>query len=826
MVTINNAKLQAVIEEYKGYFPEKWEDEVYKWEAVKCFQDNWDVEAEDFRGMWMRATAKANNLLTSFRSYPRGMIEAFSGADEASTRAMFAYLFNEDVDLETRVKHFINAADVLKDKYGKNESGEVIWNQHFQNLNSISTYLWLKYPDKYFIYKVSEIKNAATILESSFVPKNGQKPEYLTQAFDFFKILREALKKDSDISALREERLSDECYPDPEYNTQAIDLDFYISRYYSIDQQGGVRYWTYSPGKNASEWEEFKKEGIMGLGWSELGDLSQYDKASDIRDRFQEITGDSKSHMNDKCANWDFANKMKIGDIVFAKQGMTRVIGRGIVDSDYVWDDSRKSFKSIRKVRWTHTDEHDINFKMAQKTLTDITYYPEMCKKLNDLFEGIVEGPYEPSGKWWICANPEMWKVSELAVGDTQNYTKVNEKGNPRQIKRNFDSAKVGDKIIIYEANPTKKILALAELTNVTDQEIFMTKTFDLSEPVTLDEIKSIPELEDLEFLKSANGSLFLIKDKEYDIIMDLIKSKNEVVDNPDTKETPSYPEYTKEMFLSKVFMTENSCDELIGLLKRKKNIILQGAPGVGKTFAAKRLAYLMMGCKDDSRIDFIQFHQSVSYESFIEGYKPSDNSFHISQGIFHNFCKKAAADKDKRPYFFIIDEINRGNLSKIFGELLSLIEVPYRGEKHAKPLNYSGIPFFVPENLYIIGMMNTADRSLAIIDYALRRRFAFFEMNPGFNSQGFQDMQQSISNEKYDHLVKAVVELNERIKEDLGEGFQIGHSYFCASPEDVDDLWLQTVAKYEIIPLIKEYWFDNSRRVKEESERIIESVK
>lgn len=825
MVTVNPAKLLAAIEEYKGYFPEKWDEEAYKWEAIKCFQDNWDPEAEDFRGMWMRATAKANNLLTSFRSYPRGMIEAFAGADEASTRAMFNYLFNEDIDLEKRVKQFIDSADVLKEKYGKNENGDVVWNQHFQNLNSISTYLWLRYPDKYFIYKVSEIKAAATVLESTFIPKNGQKPEYLTQAIELFNIMREALKQDSELAALREERLNDDCYPDPEYNTQAIDLDFYLSRYYSIDQQGGTRYWTYSPGKNASEWEEFKAEGIMGLGWDELGDLSLFDKPSEIRDKFQELTGDSKSHMNDKCANWDFANKMKVGDIVFAKQGMTKVIGRGVVESDYVWDESRNSFKSIRKVRWTHAEEHDLNFKMAYKTLTDITYYPEMYKKLNDIFDGIVDGPFEPSGKWWICANPDMWKVSELAVGDTQNYTKFNEKGNPRQIKRNFDAAKVGDEVFIYEANPTKKILALAELTNVTDQEIFITKTHDLTNPVTLDEIKATPELENLEFLKSANGSLFLVKNDEYKVIMNLINSKNDLGAKTVTVQQPVLPEYTKDMFLSKVFMTADSCDELLGLMKRKKNIILQGAPGVGKTFAAKRLAYLMMGCKDDSRIEFIQFHQSVSYESFIEGYKPSDNSFHISQGIFHNFCRKAAADTS-RPYFFIIDEINRGNLSKIFGELLSLIEVPYRGEKHAKPLNYSGMPFFVPENMYIIGMMNTADRSLAIIDYALRRRFAFFEMNPGFVSDGFKDMQKAISNEKYDHLVKAVIELNEKIKEDLGDGFQIGHSYFCAAPEEVDDLWLQTVAKYEIIPLIKEYWFDNSTRVKEESDKIIESVK
>ncbi|MCH5301163.1 MAG: AAA family ATPase, partial [Ruminococcus sp.] len=195
-----------------------------------------------------------------------------------------------------------------------------------------------------------------------------------------------------------------------------------------------------------------------------------------------------------------------------------------------------------------------------------------------------------------------------------------------------------------------------------------------------------------------------------------------------------------KEQFLSEVFIKESEFDKLSSLLKNKKNIILQGAPGVGKTFAAKRLAYALMGVKDDDRIRMVQFHQSYSYEDFIEGYRPNETGgFDLRDGVFKEFCDAASKDAN-RDYFFIIDEINRGNLSKIFGELLMLIEADKRGNDYSVNLVYSNKKLSLPENLYIIGMMNTADRSLAMIDYALRRRFAFYTMTPAFDNKTFDN--------------------------------------------------------------------------------------
>ena len=275
------------------------------------------------------------------------------------------------------------------------------------------------------------------------------------------------------------------------------------------------------------------------------------------------------------------------------------------------------------------------------------------------------------------------------------------------------------------------------------------------------------------------------------------------------------------------VFIKSEEYTKLRSLLLAKKNIILQGAPGVGKTYSAKRLAYSIIGEEDRTKVEFIQFHQNYSYEDFVMGYKPKeDGGFELRRGVFYNFCRKAQSDSDKK-YFFIIDEINRGNMSKIFGELLMLIENDYRGEKHKIRLAYNDEYFSVPENLYIIGMMNTADRSLAMIDYALRRRFSFFDMTPGFDSVGFKKYQENLDCEVFNKVIDAVKALNIEIAKDdsLGKGFCIGHSYFC-NRESIDDMWLENVIEYDIAPMLREYWFDNDKKFKEETDKLLSLIK
>ena len=293
---------------------------------------------------------------------------------------------------------------------------------------------------------------------------------------------------------------------------------------------------------------------------------------------------------------------------------------------------------------------------------------------------------------------------------------------------------------------------------------------------------------------------------------------------NNDIDPVPKKLLYTSEDFLKDVFMEEQSYETLVSLIRTKKNVILQGAPGVGKTFAAKRLAYSMMGEKDIERVMMVQFHQSYSYEDFIMGFRPSEKGFELKHGAFYNFCKKAEVDSDNE-YFFIIDEINRGNLSKIFGELFMLIE----SDKRKTPLRllYKDELFSIPEKVYIIGMMNTADRSLAMLDYALRRRFAFFEMKPGFETDGFRTYRMGLHSERFDRLIQCVENLNNVIAADesLGEGFCIGHSYFC-NLKEADEQTLSNIVEFELIPLLKEYWFDEPTKVKDWTNNLRSAIK
>jgi 5-methylcytosine-specific restriction protein B len=269
---------------------------------------------------------------------------------------------------------------------------------------------------------------------------------------------------------------------------------------------------------------------------------------------------------------------------------------------------------------------------------------------------------------------------------------------------------------------------------------------------------------------------------------------------------------YTRADFEREVMGTD--ANELISTLEYKKNIILQGAPGVGKTYTAKRIAYAMLGCKDENRVRQVQFHQSYTYEDFICGLKPTDDGgFKFDTGPFYNICKDAEKDPEHKPWFMIIDEINRGNMSKILGEMFSLIEKDHRNEQIM--LKYNGEMFSVPDNLYLIGTMNTADRGLVMLDYALRRRFAFITVLPKFKSTGFRALMQQSNNLKFNRIAKEITELNKVIAKDemLGEGFMIGHSYFCLGRQ-VTDEDLQRIIKYEIMPLLDEYWYDNRDKV------------
>lgn len=450
-----------------------------------------------------------------------------------------------------------------------------------------------------------------------------------------------------------------------------------------------VHYWVYAPGRGAEKWEEMYRDKIAALGWGEIGDLMTFAGKDEIKQKMKEVYGNDSSYKNSAHAVWQFSREMKAGDIIYAQKGKSEIVGRGVVASDYEYDDSRTDhYNNVREIKWTHEGSWSLEDKqLPMKTLTDITPYSDLVTKVESLFEDDI-------------------------------------------------------------------------LEDEDEQQIV-------------------------------------------------------------------YKPYSPDDFLQEVYMSEAQYNMLTALVRNKKNVILQGTPGVGKTFVAKRLAYSMMGEKDTERVEMVQFHQSYSYEDFIEGFRPTTaGGFELKKGSFYKFCRKAEIDSDNE-YFFIIDEINRGNLSKIFGELFMLIENDKRDIE--LQLLYSGEKFAVPSNVYIIGMMNTADRSLAMLDYALRRRFAFIDIKPGFETDGFREYRMNLDNDKFNRLISCVESLNHAISADesLGDGFCIGHSYFCNfEPEELDEQCMTAIVEFELVPLLKEYWFDEPVKVKDWSEKLRGAVR
>lgn len=782
---IDLEKLKDVLVDYKRDFvSQQWGNERYKWEAVKHFQDHWDINAPDFVEMFTKATDKTNNLLASMNNFPRGMIQNFASVEPETTRAMFINLFDETKDLVERVEKFQSDAEALRAKYD-----DGTWRQHYQNTNSISIYLWLRYPDKYYIYKYSECRAAAKELGSEFIPKKGASSANLVGGLNLYNEICEQLAADEEMIQLLYSVLTDSCYPDEELKTLTNDVGFYISRFYSKKR---VDEWfpkDYSPNITTETWLSLLKDETV-FTTNSLKIMKR------MKDYGGMATCTQLSIKYGETKNFYNSGSSSLAKRVYDKTGCPVLTTNN--DNSKWWPilyvGKNADNKTEGSYIWKLRDE--LNKALERFDLSEIPLYPD-------------ETPYDPDTHhyWWLNAKPKIWSFSDIGVGETQSYTLYNENGNKRRIFQNFLDAKDGDLVIGYESNPIKQVVAIAKVAKENDGEnLYFEKVEGLTTPIDYSTLKSCPELERMEFFTNPNGTLFKLTKGEFDFILDLIREENPVAQN-ETVEL-----YSKEKFLEEVYMNDGRFDSLVSLLKNKQNLILQGAPGVGKTFAARRLAYAIMKEKDDNRVELIQFHQNYSYEDFIMGYKPQGEGFVLQNGIFYRFCQRAA-NLPNKPFFFIIDEINRGNMSKIFGELLMLIEKDYRGTKAT--LAYNGMQFTVPKNLYIIGMMNTADRSLALIDYALRRRFSFFEIEPGFNSDGFKAYQAVFDNDTFNTLIERIKELNKEIANDssLGKGFCIGHSYFCGQKECSDE-WIMEVIEYDIFPMLSEYWFDEPTKL------------
>ena len=629
---------------------------------------------------------------------------------------------------------------------------------------------------------------------------------------------------------------------------------------------GGSKIWLIGTGDNKDKfWDSFYKNGIVAIGWNELGNLDEYNSESDIQRSLTKFNPDTTNEIRASQV-WQFAHTIKRGDLVFARYG-SKVFGLGIVLSGYQYSETEnfegRNFHHFCRVAWINTDPVQLpgqddwksNMFTLRELAKDNAYYPVFKQvvdnTLNNLgLPGVLQSLTDHSvtktgqassvaklpnlvkdnstpeltlGYWWFNANIAVWDVESAMNGEEKVITSYNEKGYKRRIYRNFENAKKGDKIIAYVTAPNRYVateLTVQEELGTRDgvEGIVVRKVGNLSKPVTHARIRYSDELSDLKPIKSPIGTLFRLTAEEYETILGL-------ADTAEDDAHHNLPAYSIKDEMDKLFVDEDFVNKCINNLKRKKNIILQGPPGVGKSYIAKKLAWELIGRVDDRKIARVQFHQSFGYEEFIHGYRPTTKGgFALQQGIFLKFVYEAHADPGT-PHVFIIDEINRGNLSRILGECMSTIEHDKRDEAHGVQLLHTAShepKFWIPENLYIIGMMNTADRSISLVDYALRRRFAFIDLEPQFDKDKFTSLLKVGSDEEKTQIKNRFTSLNKNIANEsrLGNKYRIGHSYFCTEnglPEGKTfNSWYNEIIEHEIKPLLHSYLPDDQEGVED----------
>jgi 5-methylcytosine-specific restriction protein B len=678
----NNKLIKIALNQYLDDLDTNWDKEDYKWVAVKCFQSNWDENKSgaDFATMLESALSKTGNLLSSTASFPRGMINNFAKADPEETKKMFLDLFNENENLDIRYQKFIEKAEELRNKYN-----DGTWNNHYQNTNVVSVYLWLRYPEKYYIYKYSEYKAVDEKFGLDIYFKaNGAVTEML-KGFKLYDYLNPILRNNTKlVSALRNKfAQSESYYDDTELRTATFDFGFWVSRYFDPSK---VIIPKMSPFiKEASDLLHYKKniilQGAPGTG-------KTYNTAALALAIIDGIVPEDHAEVMERYE--ELRSKHRIEFTTF-HQSM-----------DY--EDFVEGLKPIKDGNNVIYDVEDGIFKVicnAAQTATDVT-----TSGTDEVLAGIND-------------NPTIWKVSLESTGDNPTRTDCLENGH---IRIGWAQYKDVDFMDAEDITDGKNILRAFQHDMAIGDIVVSCYSQDETDAIGI-------VTGDYEYHE--DGGAF----PRYREVRWIVKNIKENIKDINGG---------KHMTLGTVYRLSISLNDIINVIKK---------------------------------------------------YSTSTNSLQV---------------KSERPYVLIIDEINRGNVSRIFGELITLLEPDKRiGEVHAIKLKLpytKNEDFGVPNNLYIIGTMNTTDRSTGTIDYALRRRFAFITLpaNP--------DIIKNETAKAIFNNVKDFIKQYQCADMDIDD-LMVGHSYFMAS----SDSELKQKIIYEVIPLVKEYIKDGILSVRPE---------
>ena len=632
---------ERIIEKYKALVKQdNNKEEVYKWELVKEFQSKWDINSKDFPAMIKSINFdnlifyNSKKFLNSSDKYPENI------------REMFRDLFDENKDLKQRIVSFQKKANEL---FAEHEPGL----NAQQDERAIATYLTFKYPEKYTFYKSSFYTLYCKLLGLKTHKVNEKFVHYLSLVNSFIEAY---ITEDNELLNISKSYLASNCYDDPNYKILAQDIlyrvledsdhlkETQISKenipVEALEQKKSShkKYWLYAPGEGAKKWDQFYNEEIMGLGWLELGDLNQYKTKKGISDKLKELDGTGSSKSNDTITNYDFKNTISIGDIIIPKKGRKEYLGYGVVESDYYYDDSREYYKKCRKVNWKKKGVWEEDGKIVLKTLTDITKSPDYVEKLIKLI-GIEEEP---------GSNNIQLPLNTIIYGPPGT-------GKTYRLKNEFF-----EKFTDEQSTQTKEEFCEELIQGISWWQTISVVMLDLKE-AKVQEVFDHPLLQakirisDNKTPKNTIWSWLQRHTKDDCANVNFKKRDNPQFFNKDNNSTWTIDEEIAKAETPDFYEVLEKYQEFKPQIESKKRYV------------------------------FTTFHQSFSYEDFIEGIKPKlmkteedlesqDISYHIENGIFKNIANKAINDPNK-DYAIFIDEINRGNIANIFGELITLIE-------------------------------------------------------------------------------------------------------------------------------------------------------
>ena len=786
MLAIDESKLYSLIEIFKEGFKENFLEEKYKWEAVKHFQDNWNIDADDFPTMLSNALSKTGNLLAALNFFPRRMIKQYATRFTKEVKGLFEELFNESSDLKERIDAFIAGIEYIHKQWDGNGTLN-----HYQTFNAVSTYLWLRYPDKYYIYKPSVAKLMFEKLgvDMKLTPLRANA---VIKTYELYDYISKTLCKDNEFKKMLVESLADTCYSDEFMVTAAIDLGYYFKKQQkasattlSPNPTLETKYWMYAPGENASKWSRCKEQSIICIGWDEMGDLSQINTLSECRDGLRDVyENPDSSFMNDGLAIWEFSHVMQNGDIIYAKRGLSNIIARGIVKSEYIYDQSQEDFCHTRKVEWTHIGEWALE-NIVQKTLTDITKYPDYVTKIEAM---ITEGKnnnkqstqYDEKYSYYIkllLKNKNL--ILNGAPGTGKTYL-------AKQIAAQ----------IIFDGNVPE---------DFEENEMFINQYGFVQFHPSYDYTDFVEGLRPTSPNKNGNIG-FERKDGIFKAFCRnaISTSSSQIVSTFQS----IYDSIVKDIEVGAITSYQNRQGQNCPLrVNDKGRIEYRASENSPRTEKEENIKLFYDYFIKNNIYDISSYERDDYWNLIAELSNGSTNKVdYIEYGWIlqellnrtHKVFKESITEI--KPYIFIIDEVNRGEISKIFGELFFAIDPGYRGKKGKVQTQYQNLitdesdpfkdGFYIPENVYIIGTMNDIDRSVECMDFAMRRRFTFKEITAEESAKNM-----GVDPDRMKHLNNAISGI-----EGFNSSFHVGAAYF-RGVTDYEELW-----ELKLQGLLKEY--------------------